>query len=88
MKLYKITTEQFAVVKHKEGRRYQNPIPLGEEDGIKVYTLSCFDDVDMSSDDYVETPPSDKYYDTIVEGLVEGEQKEVLEARMYVNQWF
>lgn len=64
-RIYKITKAQFEEIKCAEGRDYLKRLHLGDMQGIPVYS---FTDIQKNMSTNV---PSDEYYRTILEGLIE-----------------
>jgi len=63
--MWKITKEQYEHIRKQEGPKYNHEIPLGEEDGITIYTIT---------NTAILTPynrPSAGYLKTIALGLKE-----------------
>lgn len=89
-RIYKITKAQYEEIKRAEGRDYSKKLHLGDIQGIPVYS---FTDTQKNEPSNV---PSDEYYKTILEGLVEcyngifdiNELNEYLISRIFPDNTF
>lgn len=86
--LENIRTNQCAPVDANKLGWYKNIVYLGDERGIPIITMTCkLSDVEnFKSGKEAVRAPSFEYMDTLIKGLLEGEQLSETEARRYIEE--